>query len=303
MSAPSPNQPSFSEFEKDSDSSKEPPPSNYGVVEYYTRTPQTEKERCFSNIAGQVEFARTCAILERYLVPKQQSGLVVLDIGGGPGAYAQWLLERGYAVKLLDIVPRHVEEANEMFAELGVAASQAQAQVGSAVRLPFSDCSADAVLLMGPLYHITEREDRRKALEEAFRVMKPGTRLFAAGITHFASLLDGLDRGFLWDPAFEEIVRRDLLCGQHRNPTDNPEYFTDAVFHRPNELADEVRGAGFRDVRVLAVEGPLSLDRNLSQNWRDEKRRSLLLDLAQQVEEEPTLLGMSPHLLVVASKP
>jgi len=303
MSAP-PKQPS-SEFEKASDDwSQEPlPRSKYGLVEHYTRTlPQTtEKERCFGNVAGRVELARTCALLERYL-PK--SGLV-LDIGGGPGAYAKWLLERGdgYAVQLLDIVPRHVKEANAMVAEMGVATSRAQAQVGSAVSLPFSDCSADAVLLMGPLYHITERQDRRKALEEAFRVMKPGTRLFAAGITRFASLLDGLDRGFLWDPAFEEIVRRDLLCGQHRNPTDNPEYFTDAVLHRPTELADEVQSAGFRDVRVLAVEGPLSLDRNLSQNWRDEKRRSLLLDLVQQVEEEPSLLGMSPHLLVVASKP
>jgi len=159
------------------------PPSKYGLVEHFTLTQTTEKERCFGNVAGRVELARTCALLERYL-PK--SGLV-LDIGGGPGAYAQWLLERGgYAVQLLDIVPRHVNEANAMFAEMGVAASRAQAQVGSAVRLPFDDCSADAVLLMGPLYHITEREDRRKALEEAFRVMKQGTRLFAAGITRFA---------------------------------------------------------------------------------------------------------------------
>ena len=296
-----PNQPSSeSVTSKASDLSKEPPPpSKYGVIELYNRTPHTEKDRLFCNAEGQVEFARTCSILERYL-PK--SGLV-LDIGGGPGSYSKWLLRREYAVKLLDIVPRHVEEAKKMFAEIGAAAPQAEAEVGSAVSLPFSDSSADAVLLMGPMYHLTERDDRQKALEEAFRVMKPGTRLFVAGITRFASLLDGLDRGFLWDPVFEEIVRRDLHCGQHRNPTENPEYFTDAVLLRPNELADEVRSAGFRDVRVIGVEGPLLFDRNLSQNWQDEKRRSLLLDLARQVEEEPTLTGMSPHLLVVASKP
>lgn len=285
------------ESEKVCDLNETPGPSRYGVVEHYSSR-VSEKER-FSQAEGHVEFLRTCSMLERHL---PESGNI-LDIGGGPGAYSKWLLERGYTVQLLDIVPRHIEEANKMFAGIGVAAPRAQAKVGSAVNLPFDDCSADALLLMGPMYHLTERDERQKALKEAFRVMKPGAKLFAAGISHFTSLLDGLDRGFLWDPVFEQIVRQDLASGQHRNPTSNPEYFTDTFLHRPNELADEVLNAGFGDVHVLAVEGPLLLDRNLSQNWQDADRRNLLLEMAQQIEEEPDLMGMSPHLLVVATKP
>lgn len=274
-----------------------PRPSRVDLIEHYT-SKISEKDRFCDGAYGEVEFLRTCSVLERYL-PRQGN---ILDVGGGPGVYAKWLLERGYAVNLLDIVPKHIEEATEMFNEIGVAPPRAQAVVGSAVSLPFSDCSADSLLLLGPLYHLTDRDDRRKALQEAFRVMKPGSKLFAAGISRFASLLDGLDRGFLWDPIFEGIVRRDLASGQHRNPTTNPEYWTDAYFHRPDELANEVRNAGFTDIRVLSVEGPIIFDRSLSQNWQDEKHRAMLLELAQQVEEEPALVGMSPHLLVVATK-
>src|SRR5439155_3194415 len=109
-------------------------------------------------------------------------------------------------VHLVDIAPLHVELASK--------ASQRQpdfplvsATVGDALALAWEDRSIDAVLLFGPLYHLTNREDRLKALRESYRVLKPGGRLLAAGISRFASTLDGLRRGYLKDGAFEQIVR------------------------------------------------------------------------------------------------
>src|SRR6185295_15870885 len=109
----------------------------------------------------------------------------------------------------------------------------ASAAVGDARRLEAADNTADAVLLLGPLYHLTEREDRVKALSEAFRVLKPGGVLLAAAISRFASFLDGVRHGFLADPIFVDLVRQDLATGQHRNPNHTAGYFSTAFFHQP----------------------------------------------------------------------
>lgn len=101
------------------------------------------------------------------------------------------------------------------------------------------------------------------------------------------------------DPAFAAIVERDLACGRHENPTENPSYFTDAYFHRPEELAGELAEAGFRDVRVLAVEGPLWLGRHFARFWNDPPMRERMLDLLEKIEAEPSLQGASCHLMAV----
>ena len=59
---------------------------------------------------GGFERVRTQELLERHLPPAPG---VVLDVGGGPGVHALWLAARGYAVHLVDAVPRHVEQARE----------------------------------------------------------------------------------------------------------------------------------------------------------------------------------------------
>ena len=162
--------------------------------------------------SGMLEFARMQELIGRFLAPPPQ---VVLDVGGGPGRYACWLATNGYEVHLVDPVPRHVEQAR--------AASAAQpehplasATVGGARSLPHGAGSADAVLLMGPLYHLPAREQRLAALREAHRVLKPGGILVAKAINRLASLLDGITRGFIDDPEFVDIIRRDLQEGQHR---------------------------------------------------------------------------------------
>ena len=87
-------------------------------------------------------------------------------------------------------------------------------------------------------------------------MLKRGGRLFAAAISRWASALDGLARDLLPDPRFARIVERDLRDGQHRNPTERLDYFTTAYFHRPEELAAEVEGAGLKMDGVLRDRGP-----------------------------------------------
>ena len=246
----------------------------------------------------QLEQARTQELILRHLPPAPAK---VIDAGGGAGAYACWLASRGYQVHLLDPVPKHVEQARAASSRQAER-PLASAEVGDARSLPHADSTADAVLLLGPLYHLVEREDRMVCLREAHRVLRPGGVVWGAGISHFASLFDSLSHGFFNDHAFAPILARDLKEGQHRNPTGNPLYFTDAFFHRPEELADEFLTAGFQNVELVAIEGPGWLAHDFERLWNDPAQRERLLSAVRQVEHEPSALGASSHIMAIARK-
>ena len=247
---------------------------------------------------GQLEFARMQELIGRFLASPPGE---VLDVGGGPGRYASWLAGLGYDVHLIDPVAKHVEQALE------ASRSQprhplASATTGDARSLNHGDGSADAVLLMGPLYHLTARIDRLSALRETHRVLKPGGLLIAKAVNRFASLLSALTRGHIDDPDFAPILHRDLEDGQHRGHPDSFGYFTTAFFHRPEELEAEVAEASFEQLGLYAVQGPGPVAADLEGRMSDPARRAQLLDWIRSVEQEPTLLGVSKHFVVVATK-
>jgi ubiquinone/menaquinone biosynthesis C-methylase UbiE len=265
------------------------------ILKHYDRA--QERSRLFKD-AGELEFHRTKELISRYFPRKL---VTVLDIGGGPGAYACWLAKLGHTVHLVDAVPLHVQQARAA-SKSQRDAPLASATLGDARNLRFGDKTSDIVLMLGPLYHLVEKQDRTKSLSEAFRVLKPGGLLFAASISRFASALDGLFRNFIQDPEFFKIVRRDLKLGQHRNPTNRAEYFTTAFFHRPNELQDEIRKVGFEQPRLFAVEGPAWLLPDFRKVWRNPHLRSRMLTILYQIEQEPALIGQSAHILAMARK-
>ena len=239
----------------------------------------------------QLELSRTQDILARVL-PRPPARIV--DVGGAAGTYSSWLATQGYEVHLVDLSPRLVEEARKLSATL--ARPIASLAVGDARALPQADASADAVLLMGPLYHLTEADERLRALRDAGRVLKPSGLLVVAGISRYASALDGLASRAGVDPVFKRIRDQDLIDGQHRNPTRHPGYFTTAYFHRPEDLRAEMEHAGFADVSVLGVEGPAWLLPDFEERWKDEALRQDILEVARALETEPAVLGGSAQL-------
>jgi SAM-dependent methyltransferase len=247
---------------------------------------------------GNLDRERSRQLLKRFLPPAPAT---ILDIGGGPGGHACWLAQQGYQVHLIDIAPLHVQLAREA-SQRQPEAPLASASLGDACSLSWNARTADAVLLFGPLYHLTDEKDRLAALQEAHRVLKSGAILLAVGISRFASMFDGLRLGLLKDPHFAEIVTQDLKDGQHKNPTHHPEYFTDTFFHHPDELRQEVAQSGFGVRGIYGVEGPCWLLRDFEEWWKDSEYRERLLQIARTLESESSLLGASAHLMAVAEK-
>jgi ubiquinone/menaquinone biosynthesis C-methylase UbiE len=258
-------------------------------IRTYYETDWREADRITSGL-NEIELVRTQRIVRRHL---PRGPLRILDVGGGTGVHASWLAADGHNVHLIDPVPGHVDAAAEIVT----------AEVGDARDLPAADATFDAVLLLGPLYHLTEVEDRVRALREARRVVRPGGLVFVAAISRFASLFSGLQHEMLFDAPFRAIVDRDLREGQHRNPEARPGWFTTAYFHHPVELREEVVATGLDVVELLGVEGLAGWLPHLAAAWGDAAKREQILFAAEAVESEPTLAGLSAHLLLVAKRP
>jgi SAM-dependent methyltransferase len=147
------------------------------VESYYDDSAEREWARLERH---RTEFAVTMRALSEYLPPAPAT---VLDTGGGPGRYSIALAQMGYTVTLLDLSSGSLEYARGKAAEAEV---ELAAYVhGDALDLShIPEESYDAVLLMGPLYHLLEEADRRRAVCEARRVLKTGgiaNRARAAG--------------------------------------------------------------------------------------------------------------------------
>jgi ubiquinone/menaquinone biosynthesis C-methylase UbiE len=265
------------------------------IVGHYQRIDEDSRIR---RGFGRLELIRTQEILRRYL---SAPPLEILDVGGGTGVHAEWLAADGHAVHVVDLVDRHVASVRRHAPDVP-RVGRVSAEVGDARALPVEDASFDAALVFGPLYHLTERDDRLRALREARRAVRPGGSIFVAAISRFASLFDGLARGFLFEPSFEEIVRRDLEEGQHRNSSGRPEWFTTAYFHHPDELTTEAEAAGLDVVEVVGVEGLAGWLPHLAERWADERERDTILFSARAVESEPTLRALSAHLIMVTRR-
>jgi len=243
---------------------------------------------------GKVELLRTQEILLRYLRPASD----VLDVGGGTGAYAEWLAALGHRVRLVDPVPLHLREARHRAAHR----APFEVEQGDARRLGVADETFDCVLLLGPLYHLSKRDHRLRALVEARRACRSGGFVAAAAISRFAPLLDMLARRGLQDDRVRANVADELASGARVEPRRRTSPFPDAYFHRVDELADELHESGLAVEAIFGLEGPSALLGDLEVRMQQPVARERVLWAARALETEPSVLGTSPHLLAVARR-
>jgi SAM-dependent methyltransferase len=212
----------------------------------------------------------------------------VIDVGGGTSVHAEWLITDGYTVELYDLVSLHIQQAARI---PGLAA-----HLGDARDLPLGDAAADAVLLLGPLYHLLERAERVRALREARRVVRPGGVVAAASIGRYAALHDMLrQRRYA---ATRGIVDASVTDGVlHARPGMG---FATAYLHQPTELPSEFADAGLSGAHSYGLEGAAWLFGDLDELLDGD--REAVLDALRTVESVPSLLGVSAHLITVARR-
>src|SRR5215212_6553355 len=137
--------------------------TNDAVRAYYASFGEREWQRLTNPDDGAVEFALTKHFLARFL---PSSGRI-LDLGGEPGRYTIWLAEQGYQVVLADLSPELLALARTQIAAAGVDQQvEAVVEADACDLSRWPDASFDAVLCLGPFYHLPNPIDRARAAQE-----------------------------------------------------------------------------------------------------------------------------------------
>lgn len=255
---------------------------------------------------GRIEFDRTKELLLESL-PKPPA--VIYDIGGAYGEYAWWLTSLGYEVHLFDLSEKNIE-MSDMLADEYRGYKLASKEVCDARSVPRRSSVADAILLMGPLYHITDHEERIKALRESYRLLKHGGKIYTAALTPFSCLLHNItvyspdsEYNRLEDPLFIRMVERELVDGCHVNP-DHKYYkgIGSAHFHSSAALKTELAEGGFKDTEVHGIMGGAWLAHDLDNLWDNETSREALMNTIRLLDGHEEIIGLSGHLLGISVK-
>jgi S-adenosylmethionine-dependent methyltransferase len=243
------------------------------------------------------EFAVTLRTLGEYLPPPPA---LILDCGGGPGRYAIELSRQGYKVTLFDLSSGNLNLAREKAAAAGV--TLAGYEQGTATDLSrYPDNCFDAVLLMGPLYHLLEEQERCRALAESRRVLKSGGPLFAAFIARYAVMRWAAVNEPQWIVEHADLLEGILSTGV-LPPEDEEGQSFFAYFAHPEEVGPLCRQAGLEMQVLLSAEGLVSMI-EAQVNAQSGPAWDAWVELNWRVAADPALFGGVEHLLAVAVKP
>ncbi len=265
------------------------------VKEYYTKNVHSEWRRLVKDAYHRLEFTTTLHFLDKYLPPHGS----VLDAGGGPGRYTLELAKKGYEVTLLDATQANLDFARRMLRRYQMQHQVKHILQGSIVDLTqFSEGSFDAILCSGgPLSHVLDENDRRRAISELIRVTKPGAPIFVSVMGRVSLLGYFLlfDQGEIELNDFKLVRETGDYLGGHG--------FTACHFFLPEEFRQAFIQLNIQILEMAGLEGiSTHHSRQLNQLAKDEKRYRIWLETHLQTCTHPSVVGMSEHMLIVCRK-
>ncbi|MHC9388677.1 class I SAM-dependent methyltransferase [Clostridioides difficile] len=239
---------------------------------------------------GMVEFLTTMHYIDKYI----KSGDCVLEIGAATGRYSHTLARQGYDVDAVELVEHNIE----VFRKNTQSNENISITQGNAMDLSiFPDNKYDITLLLGPLYHLYNKEDKQQALHEAIRVTKPGGAVFAAYVISDGCLIDeGFHRGNI---NVSEYIEKGLI---------DPQTF--AAKSKPKDLFELVRKENIDDLmsvfnvtrlHYVASDG-LALYMREAVDSMDDDAFALYLKYHLATCEREDLVGVTSHAIDIFRK-
>lgn len=261
------------------------------IAEFYDSNPDTEHVRLELH---QLEYDLTRRYLHEYL-PSQG---VILEIGAATGRYTLELARRGYRVTAVDLSAALIERCRKNLVDEGLE-SRVRLVVADARNLgEVEERQFDAVLSMGPLYHLVEEVDRKLSLKEAFDRLRVGGVIFSSFLSRFGVMGDFIKRIPHW---IEDQAHVRSFLERGTRPNSSPRGGFRGYFAYPSELAPLHEALGFETLVVAGVEPGISAD-DESYNRLPAEQRQLWLDLLYEISAERSIVGASRHLLYIGKK-
>lgn len=263
------------------------------VRDYYNSHAEQEWNR-LDDPYSQVEWLSTLRLMDRYL---PDSGHIC-DIGCGPGRYAIELLQQGYQVTLFDLSAKELALAEERIGELGL---QAEAYISEDARnLQVLDAEIyDGVLLLGPLYHVQDRQERINIIRNAFRVLKPGGIAMFSYLNSWGVLKAGVTE-------FSDSYRdpEHIYMYLQEQALDENQGFTECYFSIPARALEEIELGGFDVVSYAGAESFLAgMRAEVTRHYKEDRQvYDHLVQAASETSEAPQYRDATEHLLIIAQK-
>lgn len=273
--------------------------SKQRTIDYYASFGNHEWDR-LSWPEGRLEAAVTMDAFDRHLEVQAR----ILDIGGGAGRWTVALASRGYRLTLADLSPVLLDIAKQKIAEHDLADRVEEVIEADVCDLQhWSDSRFDVVLCLGPFYHLTEADDREKAVREIHRILRPGGLVFVAFMTVYAFLRRVLalpdEREFLKDEAF---VRRLAHDGVFENRVQGR--FDSGYGTRPEQALSLLERHGFESIELLSDTGfAASSAENIAKlEVESPDAYQRIMRLVVESARDKSNLGSSVHMLYVGRK-
>ncbi len=261
------------------------------VQSYYDRDPEHEWLRLER---GRFEMPVTMHYLQKYVT----SPCSILDVGGGPGRYAITLAKLGHRVDLFDLSPKCITFARGKAEELDVRLNGFH--TGTCTDLGrFGDGTFDAVLCMGPLYHLTSAASRHRAILQCLRVLKTTGVLVAAFLSSYAHVFDlvCIDMNSVRDLDPDDLARK---C-RSTSITNDPFVFTDSFYIEPFEVEPLMANYPLRKLAVIGAQG-LTGQSQAAIARGEPKVLQKWLEIAKATAETKGAIGSSIHIVYYGQK-
>ena len=262
------------------------------IREFYNAAWDAEANRLERH---QLEADITWRYLNLYLPPRGR----LLEIGFGTGYYTFPLAKRGYQITAIDLADEYVTRCKMKSEKLGLS-DQIDFRTGDARKLDgISRGEFEAVLLMGPLYHLLLETDRTATLRSAYACLKPGGIIFSALISRFGILGDLIKDNPSWIENQEAVWSH---IEQGHRPPNAPKGGFRGYFVRLEEIAPMHERVGFHTLKIAGVEPAISAN-DESYNTLKGKQRDLWLDLLFEISAEQSMVASSRHIIYIGQKP
>lgn len=246
-----------------------------------------------------LEFWINWHYMQQHLPPRGN----ILDNGAGPGKYSMALARAGYQVTLADLTPRLVTIAKEKAEEQGLAEQFSGFHVLNATHLyGINDQVFDACLMLGPLYHLQKEEERIQAVKELYRVTRSKGIVFVAFQSRMRMTVNSILAPEHWRPNNSIDSVKEFRSTGIFNHADQGR-FTGAYYFEIGEIKPFMESHGFETIELI---GSSSAGGLLSKEqwhyWEEKGETSKLMELLLDLSKDPSILGVSSHLLYIGRK-
>ena len=262
------------------------------VINFYER--YDEDRRLALDNARKIEFTVTTTTLNEYIEPHHK----ILELGAGTGVYSFYYAERGNTVVATDLTPKHVDIIKENMQLKDNTINLSTAIVNATDLSQYNSESFDVVTCLGPMYHLTDEDDRAKCIQEALRVLKPGGILAIAYINkhYIINVVMSYQRKFFNSTFVDKI----LSTGFHKEVEEEC-FLTVGYFTSPAEMEEFVSKFNIKIIDHVAADGISSLLREHINELSDDQYTAWT-DYILSSCREKTTLGISNHGLLICKK-